>query len=329
MIQGIRISRTTIFVAAVAALIQTGCSRPTTEEVAKVSYYHAYGPEVAETAWKEQGSSGEVVELMRNGVEFRKEYKNGVLHGTSSWSFPYSKVVARFEVYENGSKVSAGKNYETGVPQFQEEWTPNQHRIVHAWYDDGVPRLIEEYTGNTLASAQYFTLDGDVEATVVSGTGVRVERSRLGVLMSRDQLAGGEVVSQESYYPNGYLKESVVYQDGVRNGLTRRYGERGEPLVVEQWKQGVLDGPMLMFEGGNLVRQVPYACGKKNGVELRYRPGTDEVVEEVTWRQDVRHGVSKTFLQGQTIVEWYWKNGRVSEDQFLSRSETALASSQR
>lgn len=313
----------------VAACMQSGCARSSTEEVAKVSYYHAYGPEVAETEWKEQGSSGEVVELQKNGVEVRKEYRNGVLHGTCSWSFPYSTIVSRFEEYENGTKVSAGKNFETGVPQFQEEWTPDQHRTVRAWYDDGVPRFIEEYTGNALANGQYFTLDGDVEASVSAGTGVRVERSRLGVLLTREQLAGGEVLAHESFYPNGQLKESIAFQDGQRDGLTRRYAEHGEPVVVEQWKNDALDGPMLVFEGGNLARQVPYARGKKHGVELRFRPGTEEIVEEVTWRQDVRHGVSKTFLQGQTIVDWYWKNGKVSEEQFLSRSEGSLASGQR
>ncbi len=295
----------------------------------KTTFYHTYGPQIAEADWQTRGSTGEVVEVLKNGVEVRREYVGGVLHGTSSWTFPHTKVVERIEQYKNGNRILAARNYTSGSPQFQEEWLADGPRVVHAWYDDGSPRIIEEYDGSRLISGQYFTIAGEIEASIAAGSGVKVERSSLGELLTHEQLKGSEVIATESFYPNGHLREAIAYHDGERHGQSRRYAESGEPLSIEQWTQGVVDGTQLFFEGGQPIRQIPYAMGRKDGLELHFRPGTEEVVEEISWRQDKRHGASKTYLADQTLTEWYWRGSQVSEDQFDARnsmSDVAMAS---
>lgn len=300
-----------------------GCSRMSQPEVVKTSYFHEYGPQVAEADWKAQGSSGEIVELLKDGVEVRKEYRGGVLQGTSSWTFPYSKIVERFEEYENGVRVLSGVNYENGVSQIQEEWLPDDRKLIHAWYEDGTPRLMEEYRQGRLAEAQYFTLDGEIEASIETGNGIRVERTRGGELVLREKFRYGQLVGQDLYYPNGRIRESIAYKEGKRHGETKRFAETGAPLAVEQWKEGLLDGTQLIFEHGNPVRQIGYSMGKKEGLERHFRPGTSDVVEEITWHQDIRHGTSKAYFDDQVITEWYWKGGRVSEEQYQARVDNA------
>ena len=307
------------------SLLSTGCSNAPQEEVVKTSYYHTYGPQVPQAEWESRGATGEVVEMMKNGVEVRREYVGGVLDGASSWTFPHTKVIDRIEEYRNGQRVAISSNYETGSPKYQEEWLANGLRQVHAWYDDGTPRLIEEHQGSKLMEGQYFTLDGETEASVVAGTGAKVERSRTGCLLTRDQLKGSDVLATEAFYPNGQLREVIAYRNGQRHGQGRRYSEDGEPLSIEQWTQGVVDGIQLYFEGGQPVRQVPYAMGKKEGIELHFRPGSEEVVEEIAWHQDVRHGPSKTYLGDQILTEWYWRGAQTSEEQFVARNAMNVA----
>jgi antitoxin component YwqK of YwqJK toxin-antitoxin module len=321
------VSARMLIVCGACSLSMFSCSQPSLppQEVVKTTYYHTYGPQIAESDWQTRGATGEVVEILKNGVEVRREYVGGVLHGTSSWTFPHTKVIDRIEQYKNGSRVLAARNYASGSPEFQEEWLDDDHTVVRAWYNDGSPRLIEECRGSFLIAGQYFTIDGDIESSVAAGTGMKIERSQHGDMINRKQLKAGDVIVTESFYPNGQLREVIAYQGGDRHGQGRRYSESGEPISIEQWAQGVLNGAQLFFEGGQPVRQVSYAMGKKEGLELHFRPGTEEVVEEISWRQDKRHGPSKTYLADQTLTEWYWRGSQVSEQQYAARDSMNVA----
>ncbi|MCL4553139.1 MAG: hypothetical protein M1305_06275 [Candidatus Marsarchaeota archaeon] len=304
---------------AVTLLVCVSCTKSSSDQVVKTAYYHAYGPQVQEEEWKAEGSNGEVVEYLKNGVEVRREYQGGVLHGMSTWSFPHSKIVERTEEYTQGRLTLSAKNYETGTSKYQEEWLPDGLRVIRAWYDEGCPRYIEEHSNNRLSEAQYFTIDGELEAAIIAGTGIKIERTRSGDIVSREQYVSTELVLKESFYPNGLLRESVALVNGKRHGQCRNFLENGEPLSIEQWKQGVLDGLQVFFESGQPIRQVPYVLGKKEGTELHFRPGSEDVVEEISWHADERHGPSKTYLAEQSLTEWYWKGALVSEDQFHAR----------
>jgi antitoxin component YwqK of YwqJK toxin-antitoxin module len=307
------------------SLLTVACTNPPHEEVVKTTYFHTYGPQIAEADWQTRGSTGEVVEVLKNGVEVRREYVGGVLHGTSSWSFPHTKVIDRMEQYRNGRKILAVRNYPSGSPESQEEWLADDQTVTRAWYEDGAPRIIEEYVGQNLKEGEYFTIDGEIESLVVAGNGTKIDRSSNGELLARDQLNKSEIITTESFYSNGQLREAIAYQNGRRQGQSRRYSESGEPLSIEQWTQGILDGTQLFFEAGQPVRQISYAMGRKDGLELHFRPGTEEIVEEISWHQDKRHGPSKTYLADQILTEWYWRGSLVSEDQFVARASVNVA----
>lgn len=311
-----------LFIVSCIACVGSGCTTSPQEDVVKTAYYHQYGPQIEQTDWQNLGSTGEVVEVLRNGVEVRKEYLGGVLHGTSSWTFPHMKIAERTEEYEHGQRVASSVNYETGSPKIEEQFFPDNRRVVYAWYEDGSPRYIEEYSGSTLIDGQYLTIDGDIESTVLAGTGCRIERSRSGGLLSREQISGSGVVATESYYSNGQLREAVSFMNGQRHGQSRRYLESGEPMSIEQWSNGQADGVQLFFEDGQPIRQISYSMGKKEGAELHFRPGTEEVVEEISWHNNLRHGPSKTYVADQVVTEWYWRGAHIPEEQFMARNST-------
>jgi len=303
------------------------CTKSPQDEIVRTAYYHTYGPEVNADEWKVQGSSGEIVQTLKNGVEVRREYENGVLHGTSSWTFPYSKIIERQEEYVSGKRILCGTNFENGSPELEEEWEPGERRIVHAWYGDGAPRLLEEYRNGRVVEGKYFTLEGEVEGSVSSGHGMRVERSSAGQLSLREEVRSGDVMKRESFFPNGQLREVVLFQSNKKHGESKRFAENGQTVAIENWMFGVLDGVQIYFEGGQPVRQVPYVLGKREGKELHFRPGTEEVMEEIAWHNDERHGISKTYVANHPITEWYWRGGKVTENQFKDRNEGALLTS--
>ncbi len=307
------------------AVLFSSCSRGSgQDEVIRTRYYHPYGPEITAASWNEKGMTGEVVEHYKSGIEVRKTYVDGKLHGTSSWSYPNSSVAQRYEEYEAGELISFGVNYENGCPEFQEELYPKDVRILKAWYEDGSPRFIEEWNGSSfLAEAKYFTDAGDVESQIQAGNGVRIDRLRNGVIQFREQYLNGQVALREEFYPNGTTKYAVSMKDGHKNGVAHSYQETGQPVTIEQWNNDLLDGVQIYFDHGVQVAQVPYKQGVREGIELRFRPGTEQVVAKVSWHNDMRHGASVFIFPDQEITEWFWKDGKVSEEQFYIRQRQA------
>lgn len=309
-----------------AGFIIVGCGPVVDQsQVVKMAYYHPYGPQITEAEWKDQGSSGEASELLLNGVEIRREYLGGVLHGTSTWTFPHSRVVERTEDYEQGRLVGTSLNFPNGSPKFREEYAANDVKYLQAWYEDGSPSLIEEFHADNLYSGQYYTIDGDLESRIIAGDGVKVGRGEQGELVRKDKYMAGAIVQQDFFYKNGHLKESIALNGLKRNGEAKRFSENGEPLSVETWKDGLLDGKQLYFEHGHLARETSYSKGLKQGAEVYYGLNSDAVVKEIAWDRDVKHGCCKNFVGDQIIAEWYWNGSKVSEDQFKTWNTTTVA----
>ncbi len=302
-----------------ASTIVTGCRKDVPEPIVQRSYYSYYGPEIAQSDFEAQGKTGDVVEKTSSGVEVRRAFANGVLHGTSSWSYPNTHVVYQFEEYENDRLVCMGMNAENGVLQYEEQYGPQETKVVRAWFLDGSPRMSEEYRGGKLVRAQYYTNDGDLESFVDRGNGSKITRAGNGKLLNRDQIVGGLSVVREEFYPNSMLYQVYALRDGVKNGFCKVYLESGQPNRLEMWSFGLLDGTQTLYENGLEIAQVPYCQGVKEGIERRFEPGTDQVVQEISWHQDMRHGATKTRVNGMEVVEWYWRDNKVSPEQYQAR----------
>ena len=297
-----------------------GCQR-SPQEVVKTSYFHQYGPEIKSEEWKSQGGTGDRVELLANGVEVRHSYENDVLHGMSTWSFPYSKIVERFEEYDHGKKIAFGWNYPSGSPEWQDELLSDGKHVIRSWYEEGSPRFVEESVDSKISEGQYFTDEGDVEAVIIDGNGMKIERSPQGVLIARERYVDREPVVRELFYPNGLVKEVISFRSSKKDGLRKCFDDVGRPMVIESWKNDALHGVSTYFTDGTKVRQVFYKNGKKDGSEVLYNPETGTVVEEISWSEDVRHGPSKVNTGSDVLVTWYIKGVQVTPEQFQSQGK--------
>ena len=296
------------------------------QEVIRTSYYHSYGPQISSAEWKKQGSTGDIAVLRSDGVEERRAYVDGVLQGTSTWTYPHSKVVERYEEYAQGRKVASGHNFSNGSPETEEETLSKNDTMVRRWYEDGAPLSLEHFIGDKLFEAQYYNDDGVLESCIANGSGVKVFRSPQGVLLFREQIDHGQMVAKEQFHANGVVQEVCYFKDGKREGVRKSFDETGRPLSVETYQNDLLNGPAVYFKDGLKESSFFYVDGIKDGKEQHFHPDSGIVIEETIWIAGERHGQVSKQYDGMTILEWYWRGVPVTEAQFKKNDETVKAS---
>lgn len=287
-----------------ATLLLSGCANNrcggTSCNVAQQSFIHEYGLPVSQQDWIARGSSGDVVTTRQDGVTVTTHYKQGQLHGKTTYSFPHSQIVERTEIYEAGVLTAETDHFPSGIPHEERFYRgPNDLELV-VWYEDGTPRSREHLVAGRLVTGEYFTPMNEVETRVRGGEGLRVRRGAEGELLSHDKIAKGELVERVTFDGLGHPREIIPYQDGKIHGLRRTFLTGGEPATAEQWVNGVQHGITTLFRNGELYAQVPYENGLRHGVERRFRDGR-EVCEEVRWRFDERYQESRLFLSEESI----------------------------
>lgn len=63
------------------------------------------------------------------------------------------------------------------------------------------------------------------------------------------------------------------YKDGVRNGIWRKY-ENGKIISMVEYKNGIIDGTSTVFNNkGRLVKKMKFVNGKLNGYSEFYKRG--------------------------------------------------------
>lgn len=283
----------------------------------KSTYVHQYGVEVADqTEWQSRGASGQIIKQMKNGATLTQSWQQGKLHGISTITFPHSNVVHIETFYDNGVRLWLTCNYQSGMPRKQDIYRTDGTIVVSNWYEDGSPRSGEVYKDNLLQSGDYFTRDQELETQVQGGNGERIRRDGHGQLLSKDEIENGKLVCRMLFYANNMPKKYIPYQDGKVQGILKTFYPGGEPDTIEEWQQGFQNGITSVFGNGGRVALVPYVNGKKSGIEKRFRPGTDTVVEEVSWKEDLKHGPLIIYVDNDKVTDYYYMGQKVSRVEF-------------
>ena len=102
------------------------------------------------------------------------------------------------------------------------------------------------------------------------------------------------------YWDNGYPHYVTTYIAGTRDGLHLEMTRNGIIELLENYKNGLLEGPRRTYSNGYAVsEEVYYSEGKKNGnYMIRYASGQKK--ESGTYNND--------HYDGQ--VTWYYENGQ-------------------
>lgn len=294
-----------------ARLRHRTCERPTVNE----TYIHRYGVVVPQNEWVAQGKSGTVIRTLKNGSKMQAEYKNGVPHGETSYTFPFNNILEKTQVFENGKLIKEETNYTSGILKEMIEFNPEGNTTVKRFYEQGTMRSSETYHDDRLVQAKYYNLNQNVESGVENGLGKVTNRDPYGQLISIDAVEKGLTASSMDYHPNGMPQSVVSYKNGMIHGIRKTFLPGGEPYTLEQWENGLQHGVTDVYQDGEKVSQVPYRQGYKHGIEKRFKD-ENEIVEEISWQFDQRHGPTFKYIDGSVVTEWFHEGEPVSKSQY-------------
>lgn len=304
-----------LWICAIAVTSCTSSKTPGRDRcyVVDEKYVHKYGLEVGSTDWKARGQNGKVISTLDNGVVVTQMYESGTLEGETTYTFPHSNTIEKTEIYKNGELVKTILNDDAGIPKKEMEHLPEGQQIISEWYSDGTPQCWEKYQDSYLVEGNYYNSSNKVEQRIDNGSGTRIVRDRYGDIISTDNYESGVLVSKTTYHKNGSPKAITPYRNNICEGTRRTFLPAGEPEALEQWVGGIQQGETIEFKNGEKYAEIPFQNGKKNGIEKRYRDGKT-LIEEISWRDNVRHGPSDTFVNGKvTKTEWYINGQKVSK----------------
>lgn len=297
--------------------ITTSCNRNCCRnELVKETYIHKYGVPVSKAEWNNCGKEGQVVKALKDGITVTENYENGALNGKTTYSFSHSSTVQKVELFEQGTLIAATENYPSGVPMSEECFNADGTLSkVTTWYEDGSPAALETYENNLLVYGEYRNNLNVLESRIQDGQGVRMIRTNDGVLAIKDIIQNGQMIERVTYFATGEPSSMTTYENELMHGVRMTFLTGGLPNTVEQWEHGKQEGLMITYQNGEKIAEIPYHQNKKHGIEKRFRDGLD-IVEEITWINDLRHGPSKICIEGAEKTDWYHEGELVSRVTF-------------
>lgn len=302
----------------VAALTTFGCQNNKKKQHADVvseRYIHKYGYDVSREEWLSNDYPGQVITTLKNGITVTASYENGILHGDTSYTFPHSQTLESLHTYEKGNLAKKVSYDVRGMPFREETYiTPTRVKTKY-WYNTGTPKCVEVTDEADLLEGEYFTMKNELESRVSDGNGDRSIRDKHGVLCAKEQIKNGQVAKRETFHPNGSPHVVMSFDIGLVHGEKRVFAETGEPLSVESFRNGKLDGLCTYFQNGVKYLEIHYTDGLKNGVERHFVDG-DTLSHETHWIDDMKHGPSTYYFDGLSKVEWFYNNLKVSKNKF-------------
>lgn len=306
--------RLKIFIFGLIVILMSACRKDVEDSKIATRFVHKYGFDISKNEWKERGKNGQIIRTLPSGICETTTYKNGVLNGETTITYPRSTAIQELQVYENGILVKK-VNYElSGLPILEALFDGNKKKIT-SWNKNGVPLSIEEYKDGLLSEASYFDEKNEKEASVINGKGTRIKRNRENILLSKEDILDGKIIKRVTFHPNGNIQSKSSFLDYQLHGLQETFSKNGKPLTRSTWSYGKLDGMHLGYRNGNCSFEIPYVDGKKDGIERHFNDSGD-LVKEIHWQKDHRHGSSRYHHGDYTDIQWYWKGMAVDLKKF-------------
>ncbi len=319
----------TITLALMAIGLATGCNKTNkaNDQVITQRYIHKYGYDVSREEWENERYPGHVVTTLRNGVTMTASYEEGILHGLTTYTYPYSHSVQSQYLYERSQLVKKTSYDIRGVPQQEELFISPSHTKLTKWYANGTPRAVEEYENGILTQGEYYNFANEVESQVSCGSGLRIDRDSQGKLLTKENYDNYEKVLITTFYPNGTPHMVTPYHNDKIHGQRKIFAQTGEPLKVETFNNNLLQGTSTHFQNGSKYLEISFVNGNRHGIERHFVDG-DTLVEETRWEYDYKHGPSTVYSDGYSKTDWYFNGYKVAKSKFdsLTDQERMMAS---
>ncbi len=301
------------FVALTLCLL-TACGNPNNNAISTL-FIHKYGATLTEDDWTSRGGNGQVVTTCKDGVTITENYIENALEGKTIYSFPHSGVTAKEESYRQGHLLSETLHFNSGVPKQKTEFISDGECHQTTWFENGNPRSFEKIIDGRLEEGDYFTSSNDLETKIRAGVGTKIERNTYGEFKSKIEYNQGTKLQMTTYHPNGDPKIVIPYQNNHVHGIKKLYHINGIPDRFEEWAHGSQQGTTTAYRDGQPHSELQYVAGMKNGIETIMND-RGQIVQEITWRNDLMHGVQKLYINDTVRLEWFYKGKKVSHSDF-------------
>lgn len=292
-------------------------SRKLDKQVIKETYTHSYGVTVSKSEWNRRGKDGVITRIFKDGTVLTENFYKGLYHGEVFCTYPHSSVIAIKKEYSHGTLVSILQNFRNGLPQKEELFLNDGSIKLSLWHEgDANPWLVETKKDSLLMEGVYHSPKNSNEKTKISnGSGIKSLFSADGTLLSEEIYDNGLLVTTIKFYTNKDPAVIISYLNNQPHGIRQTFDLGGIPNTLEEWRYGQQDGMTIVFKNGQKVSEIPYIKGLKDGTEIRYNEGL-EVVEEISWKRNILHGVRKINTDDISKVEWYYQGKLVSKHKF-------------
>lgn len=114
------------------------------------------------------------------------------------------------------------------------------------------------------------------------------------------------------FYPTGVLREIGQFANNMRVGFWRSFHDNAAPESLGEYVNDRQEGMWeLHNKVGILLEKGPYTADKRTGEWRIYYSDTGALREEVTFKDDVRHGQGIRYdQQGNKAAETSWERGK-------------------
>ncbi|MCH9632733.1 MAG: hypothetical protein S4CHLAM6_10730 [Chlamydiae bacterium] len=299
---------------ALTLCVLSACGNPNNNAISTL-FIHKYGTTLTEHDWTARGGNGQIVTNCKDGTTITENYVENELEGKTCYSFPHSSVTSKEENYRQGHLLSETLHFTSGVPKQKIEYISDGERHLTTWFENGGPRSLEKFVDERLESGEYYTSSNDLESSIKAGVGTKVERNTYGEFLAKIEYKNGEKHLMTTYHPNGDPKVITSFQNGKVHGLKKFFHINGIPNRFEEWAHGTQQGNTVVYRDGQPYSELQYVAGMKNGLETIMNDHGN-VVQEVTWKNDLMHGVKKLYINDTVRLEWFYKGKKVSHSDF-------------
>jgi antitoxin component YwqK of YwqJK toxin-antitoxin module len=120
---------------------------------------------------------------------------------------------------------------------------------------------------------------------------------------------------QEEYNTNGTIKSQITLKNGLRNGISKLYDERGRLTSTAEYINDKHEGWVINYnpDNGKVMSKALYKNDMQNGpVTLFYREGY--LYREMNYINDMVDGIVKT----------YWPNGKIQAENLFKMGNPAI-----
>ncbi|WP_201456634.1 toxin-antitoxin system YwqK family antitoxin [Chlamydia sp. 17-3921] len=298
-----------------------GSIRKNDPSVIKETFRNNYGIIVSGQEWTRRGCDGTITKVLKDGSTLHEVYTNGLLHGEITLTFPHTTTFAVIKTYDQGRLTSYKTFFHNGQPFQEELFQEDGSFTVVRWPDtkdnDTItdPYFIETTYQGCILEGSYCSFNGKYSSKIHNGEGVRSIFSPSNVLLAEETFYEGIMTKRTTFYPNRDPETITHFVNDQPHGLRFTYLIGGIPNTIEEWRSGYQDGTTTVFKNGCKVSEISFVKGKKEGIELRYNE-QEIVAEEVSWQNNVLHGMRKIYAGGIYKSEWYHRGRLVSKAKF-------------